>query len=117
MDALDVFAPLVESDREPDDFEGFFKAVFDDVEAEQHVEEDSDSDVEVVNEPPVISLDQAREEMRELMVFFESCIEMSQNQAHREHWLEQLAMLGKVEDQLTMYKEPSPEAQADITKS
>ena len=44
--------------------------------------------------------------MRELMVFFESHIAMSQNQAHREHWLEQLAMLGKVEDQLTMHKKP-----------
>ena len=35
-------------------------------------EEDSvsDSDVEVVNEPPVISLNQARKKMRELMVLF-----------------------------------------------
>ena len=72
---------------------------------------------QLINEPPVISLDQAREKMQELMVFFESCIDMSRNQTHREHWLEQLAMLGKVEDQLTMYKEPPPEAQADITKS
>ena len=49
MDALDVLAPLVESDCEPDDFEGFVKVVFEDME-----------DVEVINEPPVISLHQAQ---------------------------------------------------------
>ena len=49
------------------------------------------------------------------MVFFESCIDFRQNQAHREHWVEQLAMLGKVQEQLTMYKEPPPEAQSEIT--
>ena len=43
--ALDVLAPLVESDCERDDFEGFVKAVLDDMEAEQRVEEeDSDSE-------------------------------------------------------------------------
>ena len=49
------------------------------------------------------------------MVFFESQIDFRQNQAHREHWVEQLAMLGKVQEQLTMYKEPPPEAQSEIT--
>ena len=49
------------------------------------------------------------------MVLFESCIDFRQNQAHTEHWVEQLAMLGKVQDQLTMYKEPPPEAQSEIT--
>ena len=89
-------------------------AVFD---GEQHVEEEdteSDTDVDEVNEPPVISLNQAREKMRELMMFFESRVDFSQN---REHWIEQLAMLGKVQDQLMMYKDPLPEAQSDITKS
>ena len=59
-----------------------------------------DSDVDVVNKSVVISLNQAREKMRELMALFESRIDFRrQNQAHREHWVEQLAML-------TLYKEP-----------
>ena len=33
------------------------------------------------------------------MTFFQSRVDFSQN---REHWVEQLAMLGKVQDQLTM---------------
>ena len=49
------------------------------------------------------------------MVLFESRIDFRQNQAHREHWVGQLSMLGKVPDQPTMYKEPSPEAQSEIT--
>ena len=117
MDALDALAPVVETESEPDDFEAFVNAVFDGIEAEQHVEEEdteSDTDVDEVNEPPLISLNQAREKMRELMMFFESRVDISQN---REHWVEQLAMLGKVQDQLTMYKEPLPEAQSNITKS
>ena len=40
MDALDALAPLVDSDCEPDDFEGFVKAVFEDMEAEQRAEEE-----------------------------------------------------------------------------
>ena len=114
MDALDAFAPVVETESEPDDFEAFVNAVFDGIDAEQHVEEEdteSDTDVDEVNELPVISLNQAREKMRELMMFFESRVDI------REHWVEQLAMLGKVQDQLTMYKEPLPEAQSNITKS
>ena len=78
------------------------KAVFDKIEAEQRVKEKSecDSDVEVVNKLAFISLNQAREKMRELMGSFESCIDSRQNQAHREHWVEQLSRLGKVQDQL-----------------
>ena len=65
---LIALAPVVETD----DFETFVNAVFDGIEAEQHVKEDteSDTDVDEVNEPPVISLNQAREKMRELMKFF-----------------------------------------------
>ena len=73
MDALDALAPVVQTECEPDDYDAFVKAVLDEIEAEQHVEEEdseSDSDLEVVNEPPVISLNQAREKMRELVVFF-----------------------------------------------
>ena len=52
------------------------KAVFDEIEAEQQVENSvCDSDVEVVNKPAVISLNQAREKMRELMVLYESHID------------------------------------------
>ena len=71
MDALDALAPVVQTDCEPDDYDAFVKAVLDEIEAEQRVEEDSesDSDIEVVNEPPVILLNQACEKMRELMVF------------------------------------------------
>ena len=104
MDALDALAPVVQTDCETDDY-AFVKAVFDKIEAGQHVEEENsecDSDVEVVNKLAVISLNQAREKMRELMVLFESCIDYRQNQAHREHWVEQLAMLGKVQDQLRL---------------
>ena len=114
MDALDAFAPVMETESEPDDFEAFVNAVFDGIDAEQHVEEEdteSDTDVDEVNELPVISLNQAREKMRELMMFFESRVDI------REHWVEQLAMLGIVQDQLTMYKGPLPEAQSNITKS
>ena len=63
--------PVVQTDCEPDDYDAFVKAVLDEIDAEQRVEEDSesDSDIEVVNEPPVILLNQACEKMRELMVF------------------------------------------------
>ena len=68
-----------------------------------------------MNKPAVISLNQARKKMRELMVLFESLIDSRQYQAHREHWVEQSAMLGEVQDQLTMYKEPLPEARSEIS--
>ena len=93
MDALGALTPVVQTDCEPDDYDAFVKAVFDEIEAEQCVEEEdsgSDSDVEVVKEPPVISLNQAHEKMRELIVFVESRIDFRQNQAHREYWVEQL---------------------------
>ena len=53
MDALVAFGPVVQIDCEPDDYDAFVKAVFDEIEAEERVEEDSecDSDVEVVNKP------------------------------------------------------------------
>ena len=63
MDALDALAPVVEAECEPDDLEAFVNAVFD---GEQHGEEEdteSGTDVDEVNEPPVISLNQAREKM------------------------------------------------------
>ena len=67
------------------------KAVFDEIDAEQRVEEENsecDSDVDVVNKSVVISLNQAREKMRELMALFESRIDFRrQNQAHKEHWV------------------------------
>ena len=51
------------------------KEVFDEIEAEQRVENsECDPDVRVVNKP-VILLNQAREKMRELMGSFESRIE------------------------------------------
>ena len=68
-----------------------------------------------MNKPAVISLNQAREKMREPMVLFESLIASRQNQAHREHWVDQLAMFHKIQDQLTMYKEPPPEARSEIS--
>ena len=78
MDALGALVPVVQTDCEADDCDAFVKMVFDKIEAEQRVEEENsecDSDVEVVNKPPVISLNQAREKMRELMVLFESRID------------------------------------------
>ena len=54
MGALVAFGPVVQTDCEPDDdYDAFVKAVFDEIEAEERVEEDSecDSDVEVVNKP------------------------------------------------------------------
>ena len=63
--------------------------MFDKIEAEQHVEEENSvSDLEVVNKLAVISLNQVREKMRELMVLFESCIDFRKNQAHQEDWVE-----------------------------
>ena len=75
MDALDALASVLQTDCEPDDY-AFMKEVFDEIEAAQCVEENSecDSDVEVVNKP-VILLSQAREKMRELMGSFESRID------------------------------------------
>ena len=60
MDALDALASVLQTDCEPDDC-AFVKEVFDETEAAQRVEENSecDSDVEVVNKP-VILLNQAR---------------------------------------------------------
>ena len=55
---------VVQADCEPDDYDAFVKAVFDEIEAEQRVKEvdsECDSDVEVVNKPAVISLNQACE--------------------------------------------------------
>ena len=88
MDAPGALAPVVQADCEPDDYDAFVKAVFDEIETERCVEEEDaecDSDVEVVNKPAVISLNQACEKMRELMVLFESRIDFRQNQAHNEH--------------------------------
>ena len=73
MNALDALAPMVQTDCEPDDYDAFMKAALDELEAGQRVEEEdseSDSDVEGVNEPPVISLNQARKKMRAHGVFF-----------------------------------------------
>ena len=84
----------------------------------QHVEEEGsecNSDLEVVNKPTVISLNLAREKIRDLIMLFEFHIDFRQNQAHRVHWVEQLAMLGKVQNQITMYKEPLSETQPEIT--
>ena len=84
MVALGALAPVVQADCEPDNYDAFVKAVFDEIETEQCVEEEdaeSDSDVVVVNKPAVILLNQACEKMRELMVLFESHIDIRQNQA------------------------------------
>ena len=66
---------MLQTDCEPDDY-AFVKEVFDEIEAEYCVKENSecDSDVEVMNKP-VILLNQAREKMRELMGSFESRID------------------------------------------
>ena len=62
---------MLQTDCEPDGY-AFVKEVFDEIEAEQRVEENSecDPDVRVVNKP-VILLNQASEKMRELMGSFE----------------------------------------------
>ena len=63
-EGMDALGAVVQTDCEPDDYDAFVKAVFDEIEAEQCVKEvdsECDSDVEVVNKPAVISLNQACE--------------------------------------------------------
>ena len=63
---LDVLAPVVQTD-----YDAFMKAVFDEIVKLSSVwrrTQECDSDVEVVNKRAVISLNQARDTMRELMV-------------------------------------------------
>ena len=47
MNALDALAPVVQTDCEADDYDAFVKAVFNKIEAEQRVEENSECDSDI----------------------------------------------------------------------